>query len=202
VPQHRASEELPAKPPVVATRPPDQIEQALSRLDCPAAGMQVPPLCRPLTELRQVGVAAEGSLRLSLAGGKPGLVEGDPIKVEVRAPPYPVNLRIDYFTLDGQVLHLWPNRAEPTARLAAGAARVFEKGPNGVPWEAGGAPFGTELITAIATPTPIDLGSSRPPVEPAAAYLQDLARGLARITAAPATPSAAAPLLVKTSGKP
>src|SRR5262249_18043999 len=135
------------------------------------------------------------------AGGKPELREGDPIKIEVRAPPYPVDLRIDYFSLDGQVLHLWPNSAEPTTKLAAGGARVFEKGPNGDPWSAGGAPFGTELIPAIATPGPIDIGRSRPLVEPAADYLRDLRRGLDRIAAPSRTPKAAASLLVKTSAK-
>ena len=64
-----------------------------------------PPLCRSLAELhamRAVGLIAEGGIGLRLEGGSAQLREGDPIKLEVRAPAFPVNLRIDYFSLDGQ----------------------------------------------------------------------------------------------------
>src|SRR5262249_9759057 len=70
-----------------------------------------PPLCRSLAEfeaMRRAGLIGIGALGLRLNDGTLQLREGDPIKLEVRAPTFPINLRIDYFSLDGQVLHLKP----------------------------------------------------------------------------------------------
>ncbi len=47
------------------------------------------------------------------------------MKIEVRSPAYAVSLRIDYFSLASEVLHLWPTANEPTPRIAAGIAHVF-----------------------------------------------------------------------------
>ncbi len=163
-----------------------------------------PPLCRSLSELnaiRLAGLAPGDGLGLRLAGGKAELRESDPIKVEIRAPGYAVNLRIDYFSLDGQVLHLWPNSRDLRVELAARETRVFGDGANGKTWNAGGAPFGTELITAIATPRPLDLGGPRPEVEPAAGYLRDVERALQRAAAPPGAANSLATLLVRTRGR-
>jgi hypothetical protein len=162
-----------------------------------------PPLCRSLSELNAMsltGLVADKGLAIRLAGGKAELREGDPIKVEVRGLAYPVNLRIDYFTLDGQVLHLWPNSQDLTVELPARGTRVFGDGVNGKTWNAGGAPFGTEMIAAIATARPLELGL-RPEVEPALNYLRDLERALQHDATPPGTPNSAATLLVRTRGR-
>lgn len=161
-----------------------------------------PPLCRSLAEfnvMQLAGLTAEGGLRLRLDNGGTRLREGDPIRIEVHAPAYPVNLRIDYFALDGRVLHLTPGSDEPPPQLAAGTTRLFGNPANGEDWRAGGAPFGAELIAATATATPLDLGS-RPRVEPAADYLRALKAALDRAGAGADTPNRVALLLVKTSG--
>ncbi|HEY3909072.1 MAG TPA: hypothetical protein VGM07_04185 [Stellaceae bacterium] len=160
-----------------------------------------PPLCRSLAEfnvMRLAGLAAEGGLGLRLYNGGAQLREGNPIEIEVRAPAYPVNLRIDYFALDGRVLHLTPGSGEPPPLVAAETTRLFGNPANGEDWQAGGAPFGTELITAVATAAPLDLGS-RPRVEPAADYLRALKSALDRANAGADTPNRVALLLVKTS---
>ena len=59
-------------------------------------------------------------------------------------------MRIDYFSVGGEVLHLWPTGDEPTPRMAAETMRVFGDAANGKVVRAGGPPFGTELITVIA----------------------------------------------------
>jgi hypothetical protein len=162
------------------------------------------PLCRSLAELnaiRLTGLAGENGIAARLAGGRAELREGDPIRVEVRGPAYPVSLRIDYFTLDGQVLHLWPNSQDLRVELGARETRVFGNGVNGKTWNAGGAPFGTEMIAAIATPHPLDLGGPRREVEPAADYLRDLERALQRETALPGTSNSFAMVLVRTRGR-
>lgn len=163
-----------------------------------------PPLCRSLAAfnvMRLAGLSAEGGLGLRLdSGGGAQLREGDPIRIEVRAPSYPVHLRIDYFALDGRVLHLTPDSGEPPPQLAADATHVFGNPANGEDWRAGGAPFGTELIAAIATDAPLGL-ASRPRVEPAADYLDALKAALDRAGAGAGTPNRIALLLVKTSGR-
>jgi hypothetical protein len=159
-----------------------------------------PPLCRTLAELnvmRLTGLLAEGSLGLRLNDGASQLRQDQPIKLEVRAPAYAVSLRIDYFALDDQVAHFKPEDQEPAPKLAAGTARLFWKSENGQTWKAGGAPFGTELITVIATPFPLNLGS-RPRVEKAVEYLRDLKRELGRIIPPPGTPNLVVTLLVRT----
>jgi len=161
-----------------------------------------PPLCRSVVELqvmRAAGLIGEGGLRLRLNNGSSQLWEGDPIRLEVQGPAYTINLRIDYFSLDGQVAHLKPEGGELAPKLAAGTTHIFGNPANGEVWKAGGAPFGTELITVIATPVPLDLGASRPKIEPAASYLRDLNRGLGRISVPSGQPNVLATLLIKTS---
>ena len=160
-----------------------------------------PPLCHSLAEfqaMRAMGLIGEGEIGLRLNGGSAQLREGDPIKLEIRAPAFPIDLRIDYFSLDGRVLHLKPQSGEPAAKLAAGSTRLFGNPAMGEVWNAGGAPFGTEVITVIATPAPLDLGEARPTVELAADYLRDLKLALSRAGNPSSTPNAMAILLVKT----
>jgi hypothetical protein len=157
-----------------------------------------PPVCDALARLNALPL--NSGLRLQLANGKTELLEGDPIKVEVGGPAYAVDLRIDYFSLDGRVLHLWPNARQPSAKLGPAETRVFWQAPTGEPFYTGGEPFGTELIAAIATPRALDLGASRP-AEPAADYLRDLGRALDRIGPMPSPPSRVATLVVKTRSR-
>jgi hypothetical protein len=161
-----------------------------------------PPLCRSVAGLqvmRVAGLIGEGGLRLRLNNGSLQLRQGDPMRLEVQGPAYAINLRIDYFSLDGQVAHMKPEGGEPAPKLAAGTSHMFGNPANGEVWNAGGAPFGTELITVIATPIPLDLGPSRPKIEPASGYLRDLNRALGRISVPSGQPNVLATLLVRTS---
>jgi tetratricopeptide (TPR) repeat protein len=160
------------------------------------------PLCQSLVALNALGVTGlltEGSLGLRLNNGSSQLRESDPIKLEVKAPAYAIDLLIDYFSVDGQVLHLIPAGGEAIPRMAARETRLFGS-VNGQIWKAGGAPFGTELISVIGTPVLLDLGSSRPQVEPAADYLRDLKRAFGRSSPEPGHPAVVATVLVTTAG--
>ena len=141
------------------------------------------PLCGSLLALDRISAAvpaSEAGIEARLAGGASTLREGDPIRVEVKAGGYPVNLRVDYFSLDGQVLHMLPNRDQPVVMLPAGTRRVYgASGRPGDSWNSGGAPFGTEFIAVTATPQGLDLGS-RPDTELAATYLRDFESALLR----------------------
>jgi len=161
-----------------------------------------PPLCRSLVDLqvmRLAGLIGEGGLRLRLNNGSSQLRQGDPMRLEVQGLAYAINLRIDYFSLDGLVAHMKPEGSEPAPRLAARTTHMFGNRANGEVWNTGGAPFGTELITVIATPVPLDLGASRPKIEPASGYLRDLSRALGRISVPSGQPNVLATLLVQTS---
>jgi hypothetical protein len=148
--------------------------------------------------MRTVGLLSDGGVVLRLLDGTTQLRQGDLIKVEVHAPAYPVNLRIDYFSLGGQVLHLWPNSDEAAASLAPHASHVYgEAGVHKV-WAVGGAPFGTELITVIATASPLDLGAARRPVEQAEDYLREVQATLARSRPTAGMPNIIAMLPVHT----
>jgi eukaryotic-like serine/threonine-protein kinase len=160
-----------------------------------------PPICRSLAELdalRRAGVFTDTRLSVKLANGGAELHEGEAIKVLVSGPGYPAQARIDYFSLDGNVLHLWPTPAEPAAKLDPSGERLFWDAGGGKTWDAGGAPFGTEAIAAIVTATPLALGA-RAPIEPASTYLRDVQSALLRIPASTETPNSVATFLVKTS---
>jgi hypothetical protein len=65
-------------------------------------------------------------------------------------------------------------------------------------WNAGGAPFGAEVITIVGTPAPLDLGEARPTVELAADYLRDLKLALGHAGNLPVSPNLVGILLVNT----
>ena len=162
--------------------------------------VMAPPLCRSLLKfdaMRASGVVSDRGIEARLAGANQRLHEGDPIQVELHGASFPVNLRIDYFSLDGQVLHMWPNRWEQSATLDAAATRVFGDS-GGKIWNAGGAPFGTEFIAVTATRQPLRLGASRPEVENGIEYLRDLENALRRARIGSAEPDLVAILLVQT----
>ena len=207
VPPNGAAGQPPSQPaPALAApassseAPSNQFNKALAQIDCAAVPASL--LCHSLVALnaiRLAGLLADGNLSLRLANGATQLREGDLIQVEVRAPAYAVNLRIDYFAIGGQVLHLWPNNDETVVTLVAGQTRVFGQPGAHKVWAAGGAPFGTEFILVIATPAVLDLSSARRPVEPADDYLRDLKAALGRTAAPASTPDIAAVLMVHTS---
>jgi eukaryotic-like serine/threonine-protein kinase len=160
-----------------------------------------PPLCRSLLEfdsMRTSSLAADG-LEARLLGGS-ALREGDPIRIEVKAGKHPINVRIDYFSISGEVLHMMPTGAVPIARLPAGARRTFESGGAGKEWLAGGAPFGTELVAVIATPNPLDL-DKRPEVERAPDYLRALEKALQHSRTNAPGPNLVSTILVHTSAR-
>jgi hypothetical protein len=186
-----------------------KVEQVASRLfpdGRPEINLEIvpPPLCQVVGELhgmRLAGLVTETGMTVRLTNGGTRLRQGELIELAIQAPAQAVQLRIDYFSLDGQVLHLAPSSELPGAQLAAGTRAVFGRYGGGRDWIAGGAPFGTELISVIATPSALILGAPRPPVEKALDYLRDLKRALGRPSPGSTTSNAMALLLVHTSAR-
>ena len=125
--------------------------------------------------------AAEGvSIRLNPASGadaKAGLKEGDTLMVDVTTPNAQSYVTVDYFVLDGNVVHLLPNSGErenlapPRYTATIGSLGNWVIGP----------PFGTEMLVLLTTPVPLFDGL-RPDAEAGPDYLRALDGQLARIS--------------------
>jgi hypothetical protein len=140
-----------------------------------------PLYCRPLEVLRPFVEASRDqnlSLAVSTAGTDGRFREGDELLLTIKAPGHQSYIYVDYFSLDGNVVHMLPTTASRDNRLAAfGQTTLGNGGPAGS-WTVG-EPFGTELITVISSPKPL-FSKVRQEVEPSAGYLADLRKSLAR----------------------
>jgi hypothetical protein len=127
------------------------------------------------------GAGGGASIRLNRGSGKAGngndMKEGDTLMLDVTTPNYQTYLAVDYFVLDGHVVHLLPNAAEPENLAPPRHAATIGSLDN---WMIG-APFGTEMLVLLATPVPLFDGL-RPGSEAAQDYLQALDSQLGRIS--------------------
>jgi hypothetical protein len=106
------------------------------------------------------------------------LSEGDPLVVDVTTPGYDSYVNLDYYQLDGNVVHMVPsprakdNQAPPRYSATIGSAGdwVISK------------PFGSEMVVLLITPAPL-FDKPRPEAEPRADYLRALDTRLAQIGA-------------------
>ncbi|TCW84338.1 protein kinase [Burkholderia sp. SRS-46] len=101
------------------------------------------------------------------------LAEGSPLVIDITTPGYDTYVYVDYYVLNGSVVHLVPsshardNQAPPNYSATIGSMGDWVIGK----------PFGTEMIVLIATPAPL-FDALRPPSEPRAAYLAAVDRQL------------------------
>jgi hypothetical protein len=110
------------------------------------------------------------------SGGQ--LTEGDPLIVDVTTPGYDSYVYVDYYVLDGSVVHMVPgprakaNQAPPhyTATIGGSGDWIVSK------------PFGTELVVLLVSPVPLFDGL-RPESEPRADYLRALDTRLKQVAA-------------------
>lgn len=110
------------------------------------------------------------------------LLEGQSLAVSIGTPAYDSWVNIDYYQLDGSVVHMLPNpRSKDNQAPPNYAATIGSAGD----WIVG-KPFGAEMIMLIAAPAPL-FDKLRPESEPRADYLraasarlQELARKYGR----------------------
>ena len=135
--------------------------------------------CPLLRVLGRYWAASRGGagLRLNPASGRDGqLAAGDTLMVDVTTPAYQSYVTVDYFVLDGNVVHLLPNAAArenlapPRYTATIGSLGNWVIGP----------PYGTEMLVLVTTSVPL-FDAVRPDAEPGPAYLRALDEGLARI---------------------
>ena len=138
------------------------------------------PLMRVLGRYWVASRTAGVSLRLNPGSGRGGnLAAGDTLMVDVTTPDYQSYVSVDYFVLDGNVVHLLPNAAArenlapPRYTATIGSLGNWVIGP----------PFGTDMLVLVTTSVPLFEGL-RPDAEPGPAYLRALDERLAAIARA------------------
>lgn len=146
----------------------------------PAIDVASPALCEPLLlvePLRDANAARGGPLSVaSVAEG--ALAAGQDLVLDLRSAEAAGAVQVDYFMVDGGVVHLLPNPSEPAAALDAGATRRLGERNGKTRFWTIGPPFGRELILVLTSASPL-FPAPRPETEPAAAYLEELKRALA-----------------------
>jgi serine/threonine protein kinase len=104
------------------------------------------------------------------------LTEGQPLAVEISTPPYDSWVNIDYYQLDGSVVHMLPNaRSKDNQAPPNYAATIGSAGD----WIVS-KPFGSEMIVLLATPAAL-FDTLRPDSESRAAYLRAAEKRLGEI---------------------
>ena len=113
---------------------------------------------------------------LRAKAGNAQLVEGDPLVVSITTPPFEAYVTVDYFVLDGSVLHMVPGpRARANQAPASYSATIGGMGN----WIMS-KPFGTEMIALVVTPAPL-FDAVRQETEPKAAYLKAMEQRLSQL---------------------
>lgn len=115
------------------------------------------PQCEVLLTLASV-IGADDSPRLSTIDKKDRFIEGDEIAFEFVAPASPSYVYVVYIQADGSVVALM----QPGSVLApsqTGEAFVFGDGRNNSPRFTAGRPFGTEMVLALASASPLFEGA-------------------------------------------
>nr|WP_246500854.1 DUF4384 domain-containing protein [Azospirillum rugosum] len=139
-----------------------------------------PALCEPLSLLEPLSranaaAAAPVSIRPE-AQGTP-LRGGQSLVLDIVAPDFPAHLQVDYYTADGNVVHLLPNPLETSGRVESRAVRRLGDRKSGGRFWTIGPPFGDELVVVVASALPL-FPTPRPEAEAAADYLPELKRVL------------------------
>ncbi len=103
-------------------------------------------------------------------------LDGERVIVKLVQAIYDGYVYVDYYSVEGQVAHMYPNtkRELDSGRLIR-AGEQFNIGERGSTWTVG-RPFGQELISVIASPTPLFQGDPPAEVESAKDYLPRLKR--------------------------
>ncbi len=133
--------------------------------------------CRALDVLRPVlpRFGDTGArLELRIADGKTRLTTDAPIKLRVTMPDFAGELRVEYLSSDGNIYHVHPAEGMPQ--------RVFQAGQDvkpGLPNADGkvgevGEPYGSDMIIAVASTTPLFSKPRPKAAEPAGPFLKDL----------------------------
>ncbi|MDH6151925.1 MULTISPECIES: serine/threonine-protein kinase [Paraburkholderia] len=106
------------------------------------------------------------------------LTENDSLVVDLKAPPFDSFATVDYYQLDGHVVHMVPSHLWPDNQMQANGG-PYTIGSNAGDWTVS-KPFGSEMVVLMVTPVPL-FDKLRPESEARADYLRALATRLKQI---------------------
>ncbi|MBB5497681.1 serine/threonine protein kinase [Paraburkholderia sp. MM5384-R2] len=106
------------------------------------------------------------------------LTENDSLVVDLKAPPFDSFATVDYYQLDGHVVHMVPSRLWPDNQMQANGG-PYTIGSNAGDWTIS-KPFGSEMVVLMVTPVPL-FDKLRPESEARADYLRALETRLKQI---------------------
>jgi len=138
--------------------------------------------CAALEAIRPFASHAEGGagagLSIALPQGAQRLATNDLLKLNVAMPGVPAWLQVDYLQSDGEVWHMLPSTDEPARLFPPGAQAVIGEPRKGFGGWAVSAPYGRDMIVAVASAKPLFV-NKRPQSEPIGAYLEALRTAIA-----------------------
>jgi hypothetical protein len=111
------------------------------------------PYCDAFNLIRPIAQATSPAFGLTLKDDVMRLKDNDPIRPILKLPNFPAYLQVDYLQHDGSVLHLLSSQTGKGRPYAAGSNLVLGDPKQGV--GAVGPPFGTDVILAVASSTPL-----------------------------------------------
>jgi predicted Ser/Thr protein kinase len=120
---------------------------------------------------------ADGATAIRTVNSDGKFKEGEPLVVNITTPPYDSFVSLDYYSLDGGVVHMVPgpriraNQAPPNY-----AATIGDLGE----WRIA-EPFGDEMVVVLTTPRPL-FETLRAEAEPGGDYLEVLEKRLQALT--------------------
>lgn len=118
----------------------------------------------------------ERSAAIKIRSGSDAIVEGEPLVVDISTPAYESYVNVDYYSLDGNVVHMLPSaRASNNQAPANYKATLGDLGE----WTIS-APYGKEMVVLLVTPQPL-FDVHRAEYETDSEYLAAINERLARM---------------------
>lgn len=135
---------------------------------------EVAAILKPYAARNPAGAAGVRLAALNAPQGR--LREGDPVRLLLTAPARDSYLWVDYYTVDGAVLHLYPGTQAARRARAGERIEIAQDIPSS--WLVS-PPFGPATISVLASTAPFAELPAAPPFELASDYLLRLRQALA-----------------------
>lgn len=104
-------------------------------------------------------------------------IENENVIAKLQQANYDGYVYVDYFTVTGQVAHMYPNTGEPDSGRLIHSNEQFEVGATSSKTWTVAPPFGQELITVISSSTPL-YSEPLPEIQTAEDYLPQMRKML------------------------
>ncbi|MBV8590859.1 MAG: protein kinase, partial [Acetobacteraceae bacterium] len=142
-----------------------------------------PLFCRVLDEIHPITARWPGDpgsdFSIGLAGQRAHLQTNDVIELRIHTPPEPSWLQIFYLQSNGKVTEIFPAPGEPGRLFPANSDVAIGRPHDAFPGWYVDKPYGTEMMIAIASQSPLFAGGA-PNDEEAATYLDRLSSAIAQ----------------------